>query len=359
MSIDFARLLDRQQVDFDPARGNTVLRGARILITGAGGSIGSDLCRRVVRAEPAAVILVERHENSLHQLLTSLQDAGAATPIVPMLTDVTDGVRVDALFAKHRPHVVFHAAAHKHVWLMQHHACEAVRNNVVGTRLVARAAASHHADRFVLVSTDKAVDPVGVMGSTKAAAEAAVHVIASEAYATRFTSVRLGNVLGSAGSVVPRFLDQIGRGGPVTVRDARATRHFLLASEAVEFIVQAAAVADREYSVWIPDVGVAMNVAALARAVIRETTGTPDAVAIAFTHLLPGEKLAESLAAHDEQRLDAGLAHTCRLRPRPVNARTASDLEALERAAMSDDEAGTLQLLSEFARAGAGASRPI
>ena len=217
----------------DPGRVQQLLKGKRVLITGAGGSIGSELCRQVAAMQPALLVLYERYENSLYSIANDLADRGYGDWVKPVIGDVTDAARLDAVFAEHAPEIVFHAAAHKHVPLMELNAGEAVKNNLIGTRRVAEAAEKHRVERFIMISTDKAVNPTSVMGATKRVAEMKVQALAPLSW-TSFVTVRFGNVLGSNGSVVPRFKQQIAAGGPVTVTHPEIRRFFMLIPEAVQ-----------------------------------------------------------------------------------------------------------------------------
>ncbi len=221
-----SNLLPRSQVALNTEEGRRLVKGKRVLVTGAGGSIGSELCRQIGALEPAELILYERYENSLYTITNDLADRGVKVLVHSVIGDVTDVARTSAVFAQHRPHLVFHAAAHKHVPLMEANPCEAIKNNVVGTRVVAEMSRDYGAERFVLVSTDKAVNPSSVMGASKRVAELIVQTIGRDAKDTRFVTVRFGNVLGSNGSVIPRMLDQIRSGGPVTVTHPDIRRYF-------------------------------------------------------------------------------------------------------------------------------------
>lgn len=238
-------LLRRDPVQLDRELIAGVVRGQTVLVTGAAGSIGSELCRQIVRFGPRALVLVERAESPLfgihRELLRRLEGAAEPPRVVPCLADVTDPERMAGIFAEHAPSLVLHAAAYKHVPLLEVHPREAVRNNVLGTRTVADLAKAHGVGTFVLVSTDKAVNPSSIMGATKRIAERYVGSLAAQGGATRFVAVRFGNVLGSAGSVVPIFEDQIARGGPVTVTHPDMERYFMTIPEACQLILQAGA----------------------------------------------------------------------------------------------------------------------
>jgi FlaA1/EpsC-like NDP-sugar epimerase len=288
-------LLPRLPVALDVERARRLIEGRRVLVTGAGGSIGSELCRQIAALDPECLILYERYENNLYTVLNTLQDRPS---VVPALGDVTDTGRLDAIMRAYRPTVVFHAAAHKHVPLMELNPCEAVKNNVMGTRCVADAALRHDVERFVLVSTDKAVNPTSLMGATKRVAELLVQAMPENG--PLWATVRFGNVLGSSGSVVPRWLEQIGRGGPVTVTDPEVKRFFMLIPEAVQLILQAASVSSRR-DILVLEMGEQIRLLDMARTLIRLSGFVPDEeIPIAFVGLRPGEKLYEELVGPGE-----------------------------------------------------------
>jgi FlaA1/EpsC-like NDP-sugar epimerase len=288
-------LLPRSQVALDTGDGVRLVNGKRVLVTGAGGSIGSELCRQIASFEPSDLILYERHENSLYAIAGDLADRGVVTSVHPVIGDVTDVARITAVFAKYRPHIVFHAAAHKHVPLMEANPCEAVKNNVAGTQVAAMVARDYGVERFVLVSTDKAVNPSSVMGATKRVAELIVQAIDVAGGNTRFVTVRFGNVLGSNGSVIPRMLDQIRAGGPVTVTHPEIRRYFMLIPEAVQLVLQAAILAEQRET-FVLDMGEQIKVLDIAQALIRLSGFVPGhEMPIKIIGLRPGEKLFEEL----------------------------------------------------------------
>jgi FlaA1/EpsC-like NDP-sugar epimerase len=292
-------LLDRVPIGLDPGPVRRLIEGRRILVTGAGGSIGSELCRQIAQWSPARLVLYERYENGLYAIESQLHDAWPSGAFAAVMGDVTDVDRLDAVIRAERPEIIFHAAAHKHVPLMEINPCEAVKNNVAGTLRVAEAAVRHGVEEFVLISTDKAVHPSSVMGATKRIAELIVrHLTASGP--TRFVTVRFGNVLGSSGSVVPRFLEQVRAGGPVTVTHPDIRRYFMLIPEAVQLVLQAAAIGEPG-ALYVLDMGGPIKLVDMARNLIRLSGHIPDEeIPIAFTGLRPGEKLSEDLVGDDE-----------------------------------------------------------
>jgi FlaA1/EpsC-like NDP-sugar epimerase len=305
-------LLGREPVEIDFEALTELVNGRRILVTGAGGSIGAELSRQISRLGPARLCLLDRDESALYCLNDELTREGRAGADL-FVGDITNAEKVRALFARLRPHLVFHAAAYKHVPLMELHASEAVSNNVGGTLNVARAAGEWGAEKFINVSTDKAVDPVSVMGATKRLAEMIVRSTATEYPDTVYASVRFGNVLDSRGSVVPIFRRQIEAGGPVTVTHPEMARYFMVIPEAVSLIIQAGAMAD-SYGIYVLEMGRPVKIVDLARRMI-ELTGSKD-VDIEFVGLRPGERLRETLSAGDERRTPTGHPLVFRLIPK-------------------------------------------
>jgi len=269
-------------------------------VTGAGGSIGSELCRQIAQYRPKSLVLFEQYENSLHALLLELRAAFPHVGVLPIVGDVTMSDRVSEVFRQTGPELIFHAAAHKHVPLMELNPKEAMRNNILGTRVVAEAALRTGVDRFVLISTDKAVNPSNVMGATKRIAEHVVQGFSRKGM-TKFTVVRFGNVLGSNGSVVPLFVEQIRKGGPVTVTDPEIKRFFMTIPEAVQLVLQAN-VMGQGGEVFVLDMGEQIRIADLARSLIVLSGLVPEKdIAITYTGLRLGEKLFEELFAADEE----------------------------------------------------------
>jgi len=343
-------LLERAPVGLDQATIRALIAGKRVMVTGAGGSIGSELCRQIASFGPASLALVDRYENSLHFITVELQDKGYGPLIRSYLADITDRPRLTQVFDKARPHIVFHAAAHKHVPMVEMNPSEGFKNNVLGTRLLAENAARAGVEHFVLISTDKAVNPTNVMGATKRAAECCIQVMASEMGvegATAFCAVRFGNVLGSNGSVVPRFLDQIRAGGPVTVTHPDIKRFFMLIPEAVQLVLHAAAKAESG-AVYVLEMGDQINVAEMARNLIRLSGYVPDAeIQLEFTGLRPGEKLFEELVGVDEKAEPSGIEGIHRVRSQDtVNRDVFGPLvDKAAAAAIAGDDERVLDLL--------------
>jgi FlaA1/EpsC-like NDP-sugar epimerase len=323
-------LLGREPVQLDEAGIADVLRGATVLITGAGGSIGSELCRQVARFAPARLVLYELSEFNLYRIEQDLGEAVAGIELVRLVGDVKDLAQLRHTFDTWRPQVVFHAAAYKHVPLMEdHNAFAALRNNTLGTYRAALAAAEAGAQRFVLISTDKAVNPSNVMGATKRAAEMVISTLAAQHPGTRFMAVRFGNVLGSSGSVIPKFKEQIARGGPVTVTHPEVIRYFMTVAEAARLVLQAAAIGESG-QVLVLDMGEPVKIVDLARDLIRLAGHAREDIAIEYSGLRPGEKLYEELLADDDATLPTAVP---RLRIAMLDARPAPLDELLALAA--------------------------
>ncbi len=338
-------LLGRESVRIDSANVQAMLAGKRILVTGAGGSIGSELCRQLARFEPACVVLFEASEFALYMIEQWFGEHRPEVPIVRLAGDVKDTARMAQVFAEHRPEVVFHAAAYKHVPLMEvGNAWQAVRNNVLGTLVVARAARDAGAERFVLISTDKAVNPTNVMGATKRMAEMICEVLQNGGGATRFHIVRFGNVLGSTGSVIPKFQSQIAHGGPVTVTHPEVNRYFMSIPEAAQLVLQAAAMGQGG-EIFVLDMGEPVRIVDLARNMIRLSGFTEDEIRIEFTGLRPGEKLYEELLADAEETLPTPHEKLRIAQSRPVPSGLYDEVLAWVRAdAPVDDEAVRAEL---------------
>jgi FlaA1/EpsC-like NDP-sugar epimerase len=300
--IELDDLLGRDPVELDDSGLHQLLTGQVVMVTGAGGSIGSELCRQIARFDPARLVLFEQSELALYAIEEELSARFHGLQIAPVIGDVKDAVWVNQVMAEHRPAVVFHSAAYKHVPLMEGcNAWEAVRNNVLGTQVVAAAAQAHGVGKFVMISTDKAVNPTNVMGATKRLAEMTCQAMQKPS-GTRFVSVRFGNVLGSSGSVIPKFQKQIEAGGPVTVTHPEITRFFMSISEAAQLVLQAGLMGEGG-EIFVLDMGEPVKIAELARLMIRLSGADEDRIHIEYTGLRPGEKLYEELLADDESTL--------------------------------------------------------
>jgi len=336
-------LLPRAQVDFSDTGESGTALGRRVLVTGAAGSIGGEICRQLLRASVKQLVMVDINENELYLAQRRLEGQFRELELITEIADIRDYIRMRALFERYRPEDVFHAAAHKHVPLMEAAPCEAVKNNVGGTRHVARAAHECGAERFIYISTDKAVRPTSVMGASKRVGEMVVRALALCSQ-TQFKAVRFGNVLGSAGSVVPIFREQIARGGPVTVTDPDVRRYFMTISEAVGLVLRAGYGGCQDLCVL--DMGEQIRIDELARHMIIMAGRTPGVdVKIEYTGLRPGEKLFEELLTEDEERTHQAMkkVFTAVCPPPPFNLDMR--LDELESAAAAEDAARVLDLL--------------
>ncbi|WP_175815398.1 nucleoside-diphosphate sugar epimerase/dehydratase [Burkholderia diffusa] len=299
-NIDLEDLLGRDAVTIDTPHVEALLHGKVVMVTGAGGSIGSELCRQILRFSPVQLIAFDLSEYAMYRLTEELRERFPDQQVVPIIGDAKDLLLLDQLMSRYAPHIVFHAAAYKHVPLMEeHNAWQALRNNVLGTYRVARAAIRHDVRHFVLISTDKAVNPTNVMGASKRLAEMACQALQQTSQRTQFETVRFGNVLGSAGSVIPKFQQQISKGGPVTVTHPEITRFFMTIPEASQLVLQASSMG-RGGEIFILDMGQPVKIVDLARDLIRLYGFSEEQIRIEFTGLRPGEKLYEELLADDE-----------------------------------------------------------
>ena len=326
--VDIEDLLGREPVKIDSAHLKDMIGAKTVLITGAGGSIGSELCRQLARFAPARLVLVEASEFALYNIEQWFRVHKPEIEIVPLAADVKDAARLEEVFSTWKPQLVFHAAAYKHVPLMEvHNAWQAVRNNVLGTLQVAMQAQRHGAERFVLISTDKAVNPTNVMGATKRLAEMACEALHSAGKGgTQMEMVRFGNVLGSTGSVIPKFAEQIARGGPVTVTHPEINRYFMSIPEAAQLVLQAASMGHGG-EIFVLDMGEPVKIVDLARNMIRLSGYSEDEIRIEFTGLRPGEKLYEELLADSEETRETPHPKLRIARSRPVNGTFLEELE--------------------------------
>ena len=303
--VEIEDLLRRDAISTDLSGVRSVVTGQVVLVTGAGGSIGSEICRQVAALEPSLLLLLDHSENQVFEITNELRELFPQIALASIIADIRDADRITGVFKQYHPHAVFHAAAHKHVPLMEENVIEAVTNNVLGTRNVVDAAAEAGTSHFVLISTDKAVRPTSIMGATKRLAEVIVRRAAART-GKHYVAVRFGNVLGSRGSVVPTFLAQIKRGGPVTVTHPEMRRYFMTIPEAVQLVMQAGALGDGG-ELFVLDMGEPVRIADLARDLIRLSgyeEGTD--IELRFTGLRPGEKLYEEvLFGHEDVRVTA------------------------------------------------------
>lgn len=297
--IDVVDLLGREEVTLDMEQLSDKITGKIVLVSGAGGSIGSEICRQIVRFSPAKILLLGHGENSIYLIHKELQQvAHEETELVPIIADIQDRDRIFTIMQQYKPNRVYHAAAHKHVPLMEYNPTEAVKNNIYGTKNMAEAAKAANADSFVMISTDKAVNPPNVMGATKRVAEMIVTGL-NEPGKTIFAAVRFGNVLGSRGSVVPLFKEQIKRGGPITVTDFRMTRYFMTIPEASRLVLQAGALA-KGGEIFILDMAEPVKIVDLAKKMVKLSGYTEKEIPIVEAGIRPGEKLYEELLSSSE-----------------------------------------------------------
>ena len=297
--VSIEDLLERDEVRFDMDIVEHYIRDKVVLVTGAGGSIGSEICRQIMRVGPKMLLLLGHGENSIYLINQELKNIYKDGPIIPIIADIRDKQQLDQIFTQYNPQVVFHAAAHKHVPLMEIQPMAAVLNNIYGTRNVADVAGRHGVERFVMISTDKAVNPTSVMGATKRVAEKVI-ISMNDTYDTKYITVRFGNVLGSRGSVIPLFKKQIEAGGPVTVTDPEMTRYFMTIPEASQLVLQAGAMG-KGGEVFLLDMGEPVKIIDLARNMIRLSGLEPDKdIHIKITGLRPGEKKYEELLTSEE-----------------------------------------------------------
>jgi FlaA1/EpsC-like NDP-sugar epimerase len=298
-NVDLEDLLRREPVKLDIARIAGYLTGKTVLVTGAGGSIGSELCRQIAALSPKSLILLGKGENSIYEIHRELLGKYPGLQIEPVIADVRDNERIDRIFAHHKPQVIFHAAAHKHVPLMELQPDEAVRNNIFGTKIIAEAAHRFSAEKFILISTDKAVNPTSVMGVTKRVAELVIQNLNRNSK-TKYAAVRFGNVLGSRGSVVPLFRQQIAAGGPVTITHPDMKRYFMTIPEAVQLVLQAGSMVQGG-EVFVLDMGEPVKIIDMVYDLIKLSGLEPELdIKIKYTGLRPGEKLYEELLTAEE-----------------------------------------------------------
>lgn len=299
-NVEVEDLLGRDPVELDIRSIESSVTGETVMVTGAGGSIGSELCRQLMPFKPKRLLLVGHGEYSIYEINNELKkfDEAKEVEIIPLIGDIKDCRRMEDIVGTYRPKIIYHAAAHKHVPLMEENPHEAVKNNVIGTKNVAEVADKFGVDTFVLVSTDKAVNPTNVMGATKRIAEMIIQTL-NETSKTKYVAVRFGNVLGSRGSVIPLFKKQIAEGGPVTVTDERMTRYFMTIPEASRLVIQAGSLA-KGGEIFVLDMGEPVKIVDLAKNLIKLSGYEEDEIEIVFTGIRPGEKLYEELLNENE-----------------------------------------------------------
>ncbi len=302
--VEIEDLLGREPIEVDFNLMGSYIQDSTILVTGAGGSIGSELCRQIANIMPKKLIMLDNYENNLYSIQQELiRKYGDSIKMIAVVASIREQKRIEKIFDKYRPEVVFHAAAHKHVPLMENSPGEAIKNNIFGTLNVAMLSSKYNVKRFLLISTDKAVNPTNVMGATKRAAEMIIQSLNEESK-TEFVAVRFGNVLGSNGSVIPLFKKQIEEGGPVTVTHPKIIRYFMTIEEAVGLVIQAGGMA-KGGEIFVLDMGEPVKILDLAKNLIRLSGFEPDVdIKIVFTGLRPGEKLYEELLMSEEGLLD-------------------------------------------------------
>jgi len=342
-------LLGRDPVDLNSAGIEQLLYDHVVLVTGAGGSIGSELCRQILAHEPRQLIMVDQTEFVLFEIEQELIGTERGTRILPLIADVGDEQAIRAVFANHRPEIVFHAAAHKHVPLMERQPAEALKNNTLATANLTRLASEFGVDRFVFISTDKAVNPTSVMGCSKRLAEKALQ---AQQHAsnnnTTFMAVRFGNVLGSSGSVIPTFRRQIAQGGPVTVTHAEMTRYFMTIPEAVGLVLQTATLGQGG-EIFILDMSQPVKIIDLARQMIELSGYKPDIdIEIKITGLRPGEKLYEELRHTEEAHAPTGHPRIFKLRNESVPEDVSSWLKELRTVAAGSDRLAIKQAMKRL-----------
>jgi FlaA1/EpsC-like NDP-sugar epimerase len=351
--VSFDALLGRQTIKFKREADLNIMKkeieGKGVLVTGAGGSIGSELCRQVATFNPRLLILLDRYENTLYELEIDLKRKFPNQPILSIVGDILDSVKLNEILSENKVNLVYHAAAYKHVPLMEREPAGAVRNNVFGTLNVAKLAVENHVDKFVLISTDKAVNPANIMGTTKRVAEKIIQGPSDNGSGTKFIAVRFGNVIGSNGSVIPIFQHQIIEGGPVTITHAEATRYFMSISEAVQLVMTAGAMGTGG-EIFLLDMGEPIKILDIATKLINFSGLKPGKdIEIVFTGLRPGEKLHEELYWQGEGIVPTENKKITMLKPNGLYPdRLYTQLDKLEESSCSGNIQGIYTFLKEI-----------
>ncbi len=355
-------VLGRDPVHFELDRVGAYLGDRKVLVTGAGGSIGAELCRQIARVHPRLLVMLDQAESNLFSIDREMVEERHFTNVESVLADCKEPARMLEVMQRFKPDIVFHAAAYKHVPLMEANPLEAVRNNAIATRITAETAAASGVERFVLVSTDKAVNPKTVMGASKAMAEWIVEVAGERHPHTRFVSVRFGNVLASSGSVVPIFRRQIERGGPVTVTHPDMTRYFMTIPEAVQLVIRAADIGAGKGEVFVLDMGEPVRIVDLAHNMIRLAGFEPETdIAIDFTGIRPGEKISEELFGTDERPQPTAAKRILRaVRDVPLDHEwVLSSLDGMEQLILAGDESNLSERIVELVSAPGGGEAAV
>jgi FlaA1/EpsC-like NDP-sugar epimerase len=341
-------LLGRKPVDLRIPEVADYLLGERVLITGAGGSIGSELCRQVVPFKPESILLLGKGENSIYEIHQELTEVYPEQRIVPIIADVRDREKIEQIMNEYRPTVIFHAAAHKHVPLMEIAPDEAVKNNIFGTKNMAELADKHQVKKFVMISTDKAVNPTSIMGATKRVAEMIIQMMAAESQ-TKFCAVRFGNVLGSRGSVIPLFKKQIAKGGPVTITHPEMVRFFMTIPEAASLVIQAGALGERG-EIFILDMGEPVRILDLAQDLIKLSGYEPGKdIEIKYCGIRPGEKLYEEILTAEEGTTATKYERIYVGKPNGLNqSKLMEDLVYLEQCVSAEDKGKIVEKLRQM-----------
>ncbi len=346
--VEVKDILSREPVELDLEGISHYISGKRILITGAGGSIGSELCRQLTRFNPELLVLFGRGEFSLYNIERELRERYPSLVVIPVIANIRDESRTRAVLDYHKPDVIFHVAAHKHVPLMEANPCEAIKNNVVGSRILMEAAEDYGVERFVLISTDKAVNPVSFMGVSKRIAELLLQSMAKR-NRCKFSAVRFGNVLESRGSVVPLFRQQISKGGPITITHPEVTRYFMTVSEAAQLVIQAGAMGEGG-EIFVLNMGDPVKIIDLARDLIRLSGFEPEIdIKIKISGLRPGERMHEKLVAEKEKVQATQHEKILIVKPNEVEAKKLSEVvKELEKLAVEEDIQGLVRKIREI-----------